>query len=34
MLFNYSKWDGSQQIFPFDADEVMDALGFVLEHLV
>ncbi len=27
MLYKYSRWDGSQQIFPFDADEVMDALS-------
>lgn len=27
MLYKYSRWDGTQQIFPFDADEVMDALS-------
>src|SRR5947209_20294646 len=23
----YSRWDGTQQVLPFDADEVMDALS-------
>ena len=27
MLYKYSRWDGTQQIFPFDADEVMEALS-------
>jgi uncharacterized protein with von Willebrand factor type A (vWA) domain len=27
MLYKYSRWDGTQHIFPFDADEVMDALS-------
>ena len=27
MIYSYSRWDGTQQIFPFDADEVMDALS-------
>jgi uncharacterized protein with von Willebrand factor type A (vWA) domain len=27
MLYRYSRWDGSQQIFPFDADEIMEALS-------
>jgi uncharacterized protein with von Willebrand factor type A (vWA) domain len=27
MMYKYSRWDGTQQIFPFDADEVMDALS-------
>ncbi len=27
MLYRYSRWDGTQQILPFDADEVMDALS-------
>ncbi len=27
MLYKYSRWDGTQQLFPFDADEVMDALS-------
>ncbi len=27
MLYKYSRWDGTQQVFPFDADEVMDALS-------
>lgn len=27
MLYRYSRWDGTQQVLPFDADEVMDALS-------
>jgi uncharacterized protein with von Willebrand factor type A (vWA) domain len=27
MLYRYSRWDGTQQVMPFDADEVMDALS-------
>ena len=27
MLYKYSRWDGTQQVFPFDADEVMEALS-------
>lgn len=27
MLYRYSRWDGTQQILPFDADEIMEALG-------
>ena len=27
MLYKYSRWDGTQQVMPFDADEVMDALS-------
>ncbi|MDE3073986.1 MAG: VWA domain-containing protein [Chloroflexota bacterium] len=26
-LFRYSRWDGSQQVFPFDADDIMRALS-------
>ena len=25
--FRYSRWDGTQQIMPFDADAIMDALS-------
>lgn len=27
MLYKYSRWDGTQQILPFDAEEIMEALG-------
>ena len=27
MLYRYSRWDGTQQVFPFDADDIMDALS-------
>ena len=27
MLYKYSRWDGTQQILPFDADEIMEALS-------
>ena len=27
MIVNYSRWDGSQQLFPFDADELIDAMS-------
>jgi uncharacterized protein with von Willebrand factor type A (vWA) domain len=26
-IFRYSRWDGSQQIFPFTADDIMEALS-------
>ncbi len=26
-LFRYSRWDGSQQLFPFSADDIMEALS-------
>jgi len=26
-IFRYSRWDGSQQVFPFTADDIMDALS-------
>src|SRR6187399_1122302 len=26
-LYRYSRWDGSQQLPPFDADDVLDALS-------
>ena len=26
-LYRYSRWDGSQQLPPFDADDVLDALA-------
>src|SRR5437016_999981 len=26
-IFRYSRWDGSQQVFPFSADDIMEALS-------
>src|SRR5579884_2169667 len=26
-LFRYTRWDGTQQIFPFNADDIMEALS-------
>ena len=26
-LYRYSRWDGTQQLFPFDADELLEALS-------
>ncbi|MEI7557085.1 VWA domain-containing protein [Candidatus Chlorohelix sp.] len=27
MLYRYSRWDGTQQVFPFDAEEIMEELS-------
>src|SRR5919206_2399014 len=27
MLYRYSRWDGTQELFPFDADELLEALS-------
>ncbi len=26
-VFRYSRWDGTQQLFPFTADDIMEALS-------
>ena len=28
MLYRYSRWDGSQEVDPFSADELMEALRY------
>ncbi|MDQ3928993.1 MAG: VWA domain-containing protein, partial [Chloroflexota bacterium] len=33
MVYRYSRWDGTQQIMPFDADAIMEAIAEdVLAH--